>query len=158
MAAGTKRALDDASGTPKAKKSKLDNNRTKRKIDIEKPSQPPPTLVAEDVDFPRGGGTSFTALEVKALRAEAAMEADEELFKVRAILLKCAYSNSIFDDSFRRRLLPKLKDEDQMVKARRLERLVGRRQFALSISTTKCVFYIFALNQAHICYSELPLV
>lgn len=97
MAAGTKRALDDASGTPRAKKSKLENKQTKQKIDTEKPSQPPPTLVAEDVDFPRGGGTSFTALEVKALRAEAAQEADEELFKVRAILLKCAYPNIVSD-------------------------------------------------------------
>ncbi|KAF7799308.1 hypothetical protein EIP86_010540 [Pleurotus ostreatoroseus] len=81
MAAGTKRARDDTSGTPKAKKSRVDNKQTKQKTDSEKPHQPPTTLLTEDVDFPRGGGTSFTALEVKAIRAEAAKEADQELFK-----------------------------------------------------------------------------
>ncbi|KAF9015563.1 U3 snoRNP-associated protein Rrp5 [Cyathus striatus] len=35
----------------------------------------------EEVDFPRGGGTSFTPLEVKTIRAEAVKEADEKLFK-----------------------------------------------------------------------------
>ena len=77
MAAGTKRALDEASG-PKAKKTKVE--KTKKK---DKPAVVTSTLVSEDVDFPRGGGTSFTPLEVKAIRAEGAQEADQELFKVR---------------------------------------------------------------------------
>lgn len=40
------------------------------------------TLIPEEVDFPRGGGTSLSALEVKTLRAEAVKEADEALFEV----------------------------------------------------------------------------
>ncbi len=82
MAAGKKRVLEETSGNPKAKKSKTE----------EKPrdkAQPEPqhssALVADDIDFPRGGGTSLTPLEVKTLRAEAAKEADKELFAVRLI-------------------------------------------------------------------------
>ncbi|KAG6821368.1 hypothetical protein H0H93_014165 [Arthromyces matolae] len=65
-----KRALEDSSTAHKSKKSKVVN------------TQPSNTsnLVPEEVDFPRGGGTSFTAVEVKAIRAEAAKEANEELF------------------------------------------------------------------------------
>ncbi|KAJ3550610.1 hypothetical protein NM688_g5035 [Phlebia brevispora] len=81
MATGTKRALDDASGTPKTKRSKIDNKHGKRKSETEKPVPAASTLVTEDVDFPRGGGSSFTPLEVKTIRAEAAKEADQELFK-----------------------------------------------------------------------------
>ncbi|KAI6136482.1 hypothetical protein F5141DRAFT_1074915 [Pisolithus sp. B1] len=36
-------------------------------------------MTAEEVDFPRGGGTSLTALEVKEIRAEAIKEADKGL-------------------------------------------------------------------------------
>ncbi|KAJ3505470.1 hypothetical protein NLJ89_g7399 [Agrocybe chaxingu] len=69
--AAQKRGLDDSSSTHKPKKSRTDSK-----------SQPQPTstLLAEEVDFPRGGGTSFTPLEVKAIRAEAVKEADAELF------------------------------------------------------------------------------
>lgn len=38
-------------------------------------------LQSEEVDFPRGGGTSLTALEVKQTRAEGRREADAELGK-----------------------------------------------------------------------------
>ena len=81
--AGTKRALDETSA-PKAKKAKVD--KTKKK---DKPAATavPSSLLTEDTDFPRGGGTSFTPLEVKAIRAEAAQEADQELFKVRFKIL-----------------------------------------------------------------------
>ena len=68
--------MDDAS-SPKAKKTRVDKS-TKGAPAASTASAP----VAEEVDFPRGGGTSFTPLEVKAIRAEAAKEADEELFKV----------------------------------------------------------------------------
>ncbi|KAJ7071209.1 hypothetical protein C8F01DRAFT_1109545 [Mycena amicta] len=54
-----KRPLDDPSSTQKSKRTKT----------------------ADDVDFPRGGGTSFTPLEVKAIRAEAVKEANAQLFK-----------------------------------------------------------------------------
>lgn len=38
-------------------------------------------LQSEEVDFPRGGGTSLTALEVKQTRAEGARQADAEMGK-----------------------------------------------------------------------------
>ncbi|KAI0720020.1 U3 snoRNP-associated protein Rrp5 [Cerioporus squamosus] len=77
MAAGKKRVLDEASGNPKAKKTKTEEQSKKSK---DKPAQPASALIADDVDFPRGGGTTLTPLEVKTLRAEAAKEADKELF------------------------------------------------------------------------------
>ncbi|KDQ63358.1 hypothetical protein JAAARDRAFT_694923 [Jaapia argillacea MUCL 33604] len=81
--AGTKRPLDSAT-SPKPKKTKLADDGKKSKTKTEKQLQPTSNLLAEDVDFPRGGGTSFTPLEVKAIRAEAVKEANEELFQVCA--------------------------------------------------------------------------
>lgn len=73
--AALKRSLEESPSQSKTKKSRTDAQKTE---------QPKPTtsLVAADVDFPRGGGTSFTPLEVKALRAEAVKEANAELFEV----------------------------------------------------------------------------
>lgn len=82
MAAGKKRVLDDAAVSPKAKKTKTEGNSKKTKDKAEKAVEPTSTLVSDDIDFPRGGGTSLTPLEVKTLRAEAAKEADQELFEV----------------------------------------------------------------------------
>lgn len=68
-----KRTLDDAQSAQQQKKTKAT------------PSTLPAPIAStapEDVDFPRGGGTTFTPLEVKAIRAEAIKEADDELFKV----------------------------------------------------------------------------
>jgi rRNA biogenesis protein RRP5 len=73
---GKKRASDDQPTPRTRKKSKLDNGNS---LDQSLVSN---TL--SEVDFPRGGGTSFTPLEVKAIRAEGAKEADEELFEVSA--------------------------------------------------------------------------
>ena len=39
-------------------------------------------LIAEDIDFPRGGGSSLTPLEHKETRAEGVREAEMEIFKV----------------------------------------------------------------------------
>lgn len=72
-----KRPLDGASSNHKPKKAKTAEKPNKG-AKAETLSVP----VAEEVDFPRGGGTSFTPLEVKAIRAEAAKEANEALFKV----------------------------------------------------------------------------
>lgn len=83
MAAGTKRANDDSTA-PKAKKTKVDHKTQKRQSLADKPAQPTSSLLTEEVDFPRGGGTSFTPIEVKAIRAEAVKEANEELFKEKA--------------------------------------------------------------------------
>ncbi|KAG9314209.1 hypothetical protein JVU11DRAFT_4995 [Chiua virens] len=37
-------------------------------------------MTLDEIDFPRGGGTTLTPLEVKTIRAEAVREADQELF------------------------------------------------------------------------------
>jgi rRNA biogenesis protein RRP5 len=72
-----KRLLDEGSSTHKAKKIKFaEEDKGTR------PTVPPSNLTTEEVDFPRGGGTSFTPIEVKAIRAEALQEADSELFEV----------------------------------------------------------------------------
>ena len=63
-----KRPLDGSSSSKNAKKPRTN--------DI------PKSLPTEEVDFPRGGGTTFTPLEVKAIRAEAVKEANAELFEV----------------------------------------------------------------------------
>ena len=68
-----KRTLDDLSTSRKSKKSKVADAG---------PSTAPQRLAADEVDFPRGGGTSFTPLEFKTIRAEAVKEANEELFEV----------------------------------------------------------------------------
>ena len=75
-----KRTLDDSSSTHKKKKTKTDSNAA------DAPKAASSSLLTTQVDFPRGGGTSFTPLEVKAIRAEATKEADAELFKVCLLL------------------------------------------------------------------------
>ena len=84
-----KRSLEDAS-SPKAKKSKVaiaegstDKKEKKAKAKADKPLQYTSNLVPEEIDFPRGGGTTYTPQEVKAIRAEAMKEAEGELFEVR---------------------------------------------------------------------------
>ena len=80
--ASKKRVLDDAS-TPRSKKTKVDDSSKKSKTSKQdNPPQPTSSLLTEDVDFPRGGGTTFTPVEVKAIRAEAAKEAEDEIFQV----------------------------------------------------------------------------
>lgn len=77
--AGQKRALDDSAAsrtTKRPKKSSPDKSQTAASSN----------LVPDEVDFPRGGGTSFTPLEVKNIRAEAVKDADKELFEVRQYL------------------------------------------------------------------------
>jgi hypothetical protein len=82
-----KRSLEGAA-SPKAKKSKLatdgssDKKEKRVKAKIGKPLEHTFNVAPEEIDFPRGGGTTFTAQEVKAIRAEAMKEADD-LFKVR---------------------------------------------------------------------------
>jgi rRNA biogenesis protein RRP5 len=82
-----KRSLEDAA-SPKAKKSKVaadgstEKKEKRAKSKGDKPLEHTLNAVPEEIDFPRGGGTTFTAQEVKAIRAEAIKEADD-LFKVR---------------------------------------------------------------------------
>ncbi|KAJ3917063.1 hypothetical protein F5877DRAFT_80310 [Lentinula edodes] len=73
--AAQKRALDDSSSTHKTKKPKIS-----QQPENTQPVSATTNLTADEVDFPRGGGTSFTPLEVKSIRAEAMKEAHEELF------------------------------------------------------------------------------
>jgi hypothetical protein len=70
-----KRGLEEASSSQKSKKPKKQDEPSRE------PAPKASLLSAEEVDFPRGGGTSLTALEVKAARAEAVREADAELFE-----------------------------------------------------------------------------
>lgn len=87
--AGQKRNLTDASSTHKRKKTKTEKQ----------PASAPTSTLQDELDFPRGGGSSLSALEVKSLRFEAAKEADAELFKVIHIYSSRPES----DSSFRRR-------------------------------------------------------
>lgn len=81
MATGKKRAHDEDSAARKTKKVKTDGT-AKRPKAAETSAEINLHGAPEEVDFPRGGGTSLTPLEVKALRAEAVQEANEELFDV----------------------------------------------------------------------------
>ncbi|KAJ7706378.1 hypothetical protein B0H17DRAFT_1192865 [Mycena rosella] len=76
--AALKRPLEDPSTARKSKKTKTTNTTDVRS---ENAPQVASKLVSDEVDFPRGGGTSFTPLEVKAIRAEAVKEANAELFE-----------------------------------------------------------------------------
>lgn len=79
-----KRVLEGDSSAPKAKKTKFaDQGNSKAN---EQSVQSDSKLTAEEVDFPRGGGSSFTPLEVKTIRAEAVQEANDELFEVRRLI------------------------------------------------------------------------
>ena len=97
MAAGTKRGLEESVTTRKAKKSRVEDKQAKSrgKDKSDKLPAPASNLVQDEVDFPRGGGTSFTPLEVKAIRAEAVKEANEELFNVRRALSLVLSDSSI---------------------------------------------------------------
>ncbi len=72
--AAQKRSLDESGSTQKHKKSRVSSSH-------EATAAPVSQLIPNEIDFPRGGGTSFTPLEVKTIRAEASKEADQELFK-----------------------------------------------------------------------------
>ncbi|KAF7339630.1 rRNA biogenesis protein RRP5 [Mycena sanguinolenta] len=80
--AAFKRALDDPSTARKFKKAKTTD------VATENTPQTASKLVSDEVDFPRGGGTSFTPLEVKAIRAEAVKEANAELFETAQVSKK----------------------------------------------------------------------
>ena len=96
--AAQKRTLDDSASSPKAKKSRTDKPGKSKNL-------PPASttagssLLTEEVDFPRGGGTSFTPLEVKAIRAEAVKEANAELFEVHFLTTRSAHSLTPLQDA-----------------------------------------------------------
>lgn len=73
MAPPSKKRSKSAGDSPKAKKA--------RTADAPQPRAAPSftsALQSEEVDFPRGGGTTLTPLEVKQVRAEGRAEADAE--------------------------------------------------------------------------------
>ena len=83
MAKAAKRTLEDAGEGTSPKKIKLASKPGKKRkseaaqVPVQTSSGP-----NDEVDFPRGGGTSFTPVEVKTIRAEAQREANEDIFKV----------------------------------------------------------------------------
>ena len=83
-----KRSLENESTKNGSKKLKIADSKHEKHT----PSSGA-TLPAEELDFPRGGGTSFTPLEVKAIRAEAVKEANVEIFEVRISFFIRKYFN-----------------------------------------------------------------
>lgn len=75
----SKRRGEDTPSTRKLKKAKLSEEKGKRGDALALAQSNP-----DEVDFPRGGGTTLSALEVKAIQREGVKEADQELFKVSA--------------------------------------------------------------------------
>ena len=62
----------------KRKKARLETEEN-----LGNPQLPAATILSKDeVDFPRGGGTNFSALEYKQIHAEAIKELKDEVFKV----------------------------------------------------------------------------
>lgn len=84
MAKATKRTLEDTGEGTSPKKIKLtpkpEKKRKSKADQVPAQTSPGPN---EEVDFPRGGGTSFTPVEIKTIRAEAQHEANEDIFKAR---------------------------------------------------------------------------
>ena len=83
MAKKAKRMLEDASEGATPKKIKLASKpEKKRKSEVAQTPVQTSSGPSDGVDFPRGGGTSFTPAEVKTIRVEAQREANEDIFKV----------------------------------------------------------------------------
>ena len=79
-----KRGSDDTSRNPRKKAKTLSKAEDK--------AQAISLSQREEVDFPRGGGTSFTPIEYKAIREEALKELkDGEVFKVLYSILSCPH-------------------------------------------------------------------
>ncbi|KAG8900095.1 rRNA biogenesis protein rrp5, partial [Tulasnella sp. 403] len=78
MPAHTKRANEEPSYGSKSKKIRFDNDGNT--VSASTSSRPPKA----DVDFPRGGGTSLSALDNETLRNETFNGVNDELFKTSA--------------------------------------------------------------------------
>ena len=60
-----------------------EKSRKRPKTSTDDTAGPSSSKLQEEVDFPRGGGTSYTAAEYKAIRSEAMKELkDDAIFKV----------------------------------------------------------------------------
>jgi hypothetical protein len=60
-----------------------DKNAPQSRADTKEANSGSSILNAEDIDFPRGGGSALTPLEHKETRAEGVKEAEMEIFKVK---------------------------------------------------------------------------
>ncbi len=73
----TKKRVQEEGDGQKRKKQKLANENAPTGV------HPVTSVLSKDeVDFPRGGGSSFTPVEYKQIRAEAIKELKDEVFKV----------------------------------------------------------------------------
>jgi rRNA biogenesis protein RRP5 len=94
---GKKRSADDAS-RPAAKKSKSSSSSAPAPAAAAAASAPTSipyksSLVSEEVDFPRGGGSTLTPLEFKEATNEARREADADaLVEVSLVCVSLAPS------------------------------------------------------------------
>lgn len=78
-----KRQREEDAESRRPKKKVQRSDAVPLKAFVPKPAAPAP---AAEIDFPRGGGSSFTPLETKAIRSEALQELqDEQIFKVRRL-------------------------------------------------------------------------
>ncbi|KAF8323027.1 hypothetical protein DL93DRAFT_2049827 [Clavulina sp. PMI_390] len=88
-----KRPREDEGSSEKRPTKKPQNNKTQDAVPLKaftpRPNAPAPAPA--EIDFPRGGGSSFTPLETKAIRAEAIKELNEEqIFQASCDLDKAA--------------------------------------------------------------------
>ena len=79
---GHKCSLDDGTSVQESKKTKLSSEKSEKKTHKGNPAPSTSAMTLEEIDFPRGGGTTLTPLEVKTVQAEVVREADQELFAI----------------------------------------------------------------------------
>lgn len=88
LAASTSKVKPDYSKvTNKAAKQKKSREETVDNATATANATRTSLLAAEQIDFPRGGGTSLTALELKEARTEGLKDAESQIFKVRIAIL-----------------------------------------------------------------------
>ncbi|KAF8445766.1 U3 snoRNP-associated protein Rrp5 [Boletus edulis BED1] len=80
MAGHKHRLDDDGTSVQKSKKTKLLSDKPEKKTHKRDSVPSTSAMTLDAIDFPRGGGSTLTPLEVKTIRAEAVREADQELF------------------------------------------------------------------------------
>ena len=125
MAAGKKRQLEESAAAPKPKKTKVASADQKEKRDKKAGADKPlkaatkaavnaSVTAPEEVDFPRGGGSSLTPFEIKTVRAEAVKEANDELFKVCIYTLVISIYNSLCHRRTRRNKNKRSRGESRM--------------------------------------------
>ena len=82
-----KRRPDDEASSPKLKRAKVSSEKSESKNLKGVPVPSTSAMTLDEIDFPRGGGTTLTPLEFKTIRAEGVREADQELFAVSDLIV-----------------------------------------------------------------------